>query len=146
MNGSASLKKCDDWKRRTGYFHQRKKVKTKFIYMDDAGNDKLLHWLLLSLASWLMLARWLCVYNADLKVDATREILTVVMMSYYENVRSCKTHSSLSCVLFLVIPFALSGPHDSLPWVLICYVRMQSTALSMLEIFNSSRNVLWPPC
>jgi len=43
------LKKCDNWERRTGYFHQKKKVKTEFIYLDDAGNDKLLHWLLLSL-------------------------------------------------------------------------------------------------
>jgi len=25
------------------YFHRRKKVKTKIIYFDDAGNDKLLH-------------------------------------------------------------------------------------------------------
>jgi len=30
---------------------------------------------------WLMLARRLCVYNAGLKVDARREILTVVMTS-----------------------------------------------------------------
>jgi len=87
------LKKCDDWERRTGYFRQRKKAKTKFIYLDDAGNDKLLHWLLLSLACWLMLARRLCVYNADLKIDTSQEILTVVMMSYYENVHSCKRHT-----------------------------------------------------
>jgi len=49
------------------------------------GNNKLLHWLLLSLACWLMLARRLCGYNAGLKVDASQEILTVVMMSYYKN-------------------------------------------------------------
>ena len=40
-----------------------------------------------------MLERRLCVYNAGLKVDASREILTVVMMSYYENVYSCKRHT-----------------------------------------------------
>jgi len=28
-----------------------------------------------------------------LKVDASQEILTVVMMSYYENVRLCKRHT-----------------------------------------------------
>jgi len=54
-----------------------------------------------------MLARRLCVYNAGLKVDASREISTVVMTSYYENV--------CSCVLFLAIRFALSWPRDSLP-------------------------------
>jgi len=62
----------------------KKEVKTKFIYLDDAGNDKLLHWLLLSLAHWLILARRLCIYNVGLKVDATQEILTVVMTSYYK--------------------------------------------------------------
>ena len=40
-----------------------------------------------------MLERRLCVYNAGLKVDASREILTVVMTSYYENVCSCKRHT-----------------------------------------------------
>ena len=40
-----------------------------------------------------MLERRLCVYNAGLKVDASREILTVVMTSSYENVRSCKRHT-----------------------------------------------------
>jgi len=37
-----------------------------------------------------MLERRLCIYNAGLKVDASQEILTVVMMSYYKNVRLCK--------------------------------------------------------
>ena len=63
-----------------------KKVKTKFVYLGNVRNDKLLHCLLLSLACWLMLARKLCVYNVGLKVDAAQEILIVVMMSYYENV------------------------------------------------------------
>ena len=49
----------------------------KLVYLDDAGNDKLLYLLLLSLASWLTLARRLCVNNAGLKVDATQEVLTV---------------------------------------------------------------------
>jgi len=40
-----------------------------------------------------MLARRLCAYNAGLKVDASREILTEVMMSYYKNVRLCKRHT-----------------------------------------------------
>ena len=35
----------------------------------------------------------MCVYNAGLKVDTRQEILTVVMMSYYENVCSCKRHT-----------------------------------------------------
>ena len=110
------LKKFDDWERRTGYFQ----VKTKFIYLDDAGNDKLLHWLLLPLVCWLMLARRLCVYNAGLKVAVSWEILTVIMTSYYENVWSCKIkHSSLWRVLFLAIHFALSWPRDSPLWVLI---------------------------
>ena len=72
---------------------EKKEVKTKIIYLDDAGNDKLLHWLLLSLAYWLMLERILCVYDAGLKVDVSREILTVIMTSYYEIARSCKRHT-----------------------------------------------------
>jgi len=40
-----------------------------------------------------MLARKLSVHNAGLKVDASQEILTVVMTSYYENVHSCKRHT-----------------------------------------------------
>jgi len=42
-------------------------------------------------------------YNVGLKVDASREILAVVMTSYYKNFRSCKkTHSSLSHVLLFL--------------------------------------------
>ena len=51
--------------------------------------------MLLSLACWLMLERRLCVYNVGLKVDVSREILTVVMMSYYENVCSSKRHTAV---------------------------------------------------
>jgi len=48
-----------------------------------------------------MLARRLCVYNASLKVDANREILTVVMISYYENVRSNKRHTVICRTRFV---------------------------------------------
>jgi len=40
-----------------------------------------------------MLARKFCVYNVGLKVEAAREILTVIMTSNEENVRSCKRHT-----------------------------------------------------
>jgi len=40
-----------------------------------------------------MLARRFCVFDAGLKVDAAREILTVIMMSNDKNVRSCKRHT-----------------------------------------------------
>jgi len=56
-----------------------------------------------------MLARRFCVFNAGLKVDAVREILTVLMTSYDENVRSCKTHSSSSRILFLAIALPFLG-------------------------------------
>jgi len=59
----------------------------------SAGNDKLLYRLLLSLGCWLMLARRFCVFNAGLKVDAAREISTVIMTSNNENVRLCKRHT-----------------------------------------------------
>jgi len=72
---------------------KEKKVKTKFINLDHAGNEKLLNQLLLSLGCWLMLARRFCVFNAGLKVDAAREILTVIMTSNDKNVRSCKKHT-----------------------------------------------------
>jgi len=81
----------------------------EFINLDHAGNDKLLIQLLLSLGCWLMLPRRFCVYNVGLKVDAAREILTVIMKSNDENVRSCKRHSSLSCVLFLAIALPFLG-------------------------------------
>jgi len=68
----------------------KKEVKTKFINLDHAQNDKLLDQLLLSLGCWLMLARGFCVYNAGLKLDVARKILTVIMMSNDENVHSCK--------------------------------------------------------
>jgi len=69
---------------------ERKKVKTK---LDHAGNDKLLNQLLLSLGCWLSVARRFCVYNASLKVDTAQEILTVIMKSNDEKVRSCKRHT-----------------------------------------------------
>ena len=63
---------------------------------------------------WLMLARRLCVYNVGLKVDASQELLSVVMTSYYENFHSCKRHTIVRrTFLFLAIRFALSWPHDS---------------------------------
>jgi len=73
----------------------KKKVKTKFINLDHAGNDKLFNRLVLSLGFWLMLARRFCVYNAGLKVDAAQEILTVIMMSNDENVCLCKRHRAV---------------------------------------------------
>jgi len=62
--------------------------------LDHAGNDKLLNQLLLSLGCWLMLARRFCVFNAGLKVDAAREILTVIMTSNHETLAHVKdTHT-----------------------------------------------------
>jgi len=83
----------------------------KFIDLDHAGNDKLLNQLLLSLGCWLMLARRFCVYNAGLKVDAAREILTVIMMSNNENVRLCKRHTVVRRAFYfwrLLCPFLAS--------------------------------------
>jgi len=40
-----------------------------------------------------MLVRRFCVFNAGLRVDTVREILTVIMTSYDENVCSCKRHT-----------------------------------------------------
>jgi len=82
----------------------------KFIDLDHAGNDKLLNQLLLSLGCWLMLARF-CVFNAGLKVDVAREILTVIMTSNDENVRSCKRHTVVRrafCFGRLLCPFLAS--------------------------------------
>jgi len=60
------LKKCDDWERRNAYIGQKKRMQNEILH----------NWLLLSLACWLMYAT-MFVYNANLKVDTTREILTV---------------------------------------------------------------------
>jgi len=53
-----------------------------------------------------MFARRFCIFNAGLKVDADREMLTVIMTSNDENVHSC---SSLSRVLFLTITLPFLG-------------------------------------
>jgi len=76
-------------------------------------NDELLNQLLLSLGCWLILPRRFCVYNAGLKVDVAREILSVIMImtSNDKNVRSCKRHTVVrrtfcfwrSLCLFLVL-------------------------------------------
>jgi len=72
--------------------------------------------LLLSLGCWLILARRFCVYNAGVKVNAALEILTVIMMSNDENVRSCKRDTVVrSAFCFFGDHFALSWPRDSLP-------------------------------
>jgi len=113
----------------------KKKVKTKFIDLDHAGNDKLLNRLLLSLGCWLMLARRFCVYSVGLKVDVAWEILTVIMMSNDKNVCSCKTHSSSSLVLFLAIalPFLGLVTHYCESWyynLILC--TLQATMVSTL--------------
>jgi len=106
------LKKYDHLEKRTGYFRQRKKkLKTKFIDFDHAGNDKLLNWLLWFLGWWLMLARRFCVFNAGLKVDTAREISTMIMTSNDENVRSCKRHTVVRrvfCFWWSLCPFLAS--------------------------------------
>jgi len=88
---------------------EKKIKKTKFINLDHPGNDKLLNQLLLSLGCWLMLARRFCVYNVGLKVDASREILTLIMTSNDKNVRSCKRYTVVRCVLFLAIALLCLG-------------------------------------
>jgi len=58
-----------------------------------------------------MLARRFCVYNAGLKVDAAQEILTVIMTSNDENVRSCKRHTVVRhafCFWQSLCPFSAS--------------------------------------
>jgi len=87
------------------------KVKMKFIDLDHAGNDKLLNRLLLSLGCWLMLARKFCVYNASLKVDVAREILTVIMTSNDKSVYPCKRHTVVHRTLYFwqsLCPFLAS--------------------------------------
>ena len=74
-----------------------------------------------------------------LKVDATWVILNVVMTSYYENVCSCKRHSILSYVLFLVIHFALSWPRNSLLWVLISTVSCECLACLFYSSINAAQ-------
>jgi len=110
----------------------KKNVKTKIIYFGNAGKGKLLHWLLLSLAYWLMLERRLCVYNAGLKVDASEEILTGVMTSYYENVRSCKRHTVVRRVLFLRCALLFLGlsTHYRESWYLSSLVDPSSNTVS----------------
>jgi len=93
----------------------KEKKTPKFINLDHPGNDKLLNQLLLSLGCWLMLARRFCTYNAGLKVNAAREILTVIMMSNDENVRSCKRHTVVRRVFCfwqsLCLPFLDLATH-----------------------------------
>jgi len=58
-----------------------------------------------------MLARRFYVFNVGLKVDAAREILTVIMTSNDENFRSCKRHTVVRrafCFWRLLRPFLAS--------------------------------------
>jgi len=72
---------------------KKKKVKTKFIHLDDAGNEKKTSLIASIFGVWLMLARRLRVCNAGLTINTSREILIVVMMLYYKNVHSYKRHT-----------------------------------------------------
>jgi len=94
---------------------KKRKNKIHLQYSDDAGNNKLLYWLLLSLVCWLMLARRLCVYNAGMQVKRYWLWLWCHITKMFNRAKD----SSSLCALFLVIRFALSWPCDSLPWVLI---------------------------
>jgi len=74
--------------------------------------------MLLSLGCWLILARRFCVYNADLKVYAAREILTVIMTSNDKNVHSCKRHTVVRqafCFWWSLCPF-LASTHYRESW------------------------------
>jgi len=102
--------------------------------LGHAGNDKLLNRLLLSLGCWLVLVRRFCVYNAGLKVDADREILTVIMTSNDENVRSCKRHTVLHrafCFWQSLCPFLASR------------LTTMSLDFECLAIINSSSLLLY---
>jgi len=101
--------------RKENWLLPSKKKKKAFIDLDHAGNDKLFNQLFLSVGRWLMLARRFCVYNAGLKVDAAREILTVIMTSNNKNIRSCKRHTVVVMRFVFGDCFALSWPCDSLP-------------------------------
>ena len=84
------LKKFDDYERRTGYFRQKKRSKNENHLFGQCWEGQTT-----SLIAFIFdaLGRRLCVYSAGLKVDVGQEILTVVMTSYYKNVRSCKRHT-----------------------------------------------------
>jgi len=61
-----------------------------------------------------MLARRSCVFNAGLKVDAVRVILTVIMTLNDENVRSSKRHTVVHrafCFLAIALPFLGPATH-----------------------------------
>jgi len=121
-------------------------MKMKFIDLDHAGNDKLLNQLLLSLGCWLMLARRFCIHNVGLKVDAAREILTVIMTSNDENVRSCKRHRARKTRCSLLVfgdCFALSWPLDSLPRVLIARVKDTQYFVARF-VFGNRFAFSWP--
>jgi len=64
---------------------------------------------------WDVGKKVLCL-QCGFKVDTVREILTVIMTSYDENVRLCKRHTVVRRARFVFGDrFALSWPFDSLP-------------------------------
>ena len=107
------------------------------------GNDKLLHWLLLSLVCWLMLERRLCVYNAGLKVDASQEILTVITMHYYENVCLCKRHTVIYrvfCFWRFALLFLCFTTHYCESWY---YSRnLMDIVMTLLKIINTLQDFI----
>ena len=81
-------KRCDDGRARTTTSIKEKK--TRVTLMKEAKKDKLLNPLLTTLAFCLMMARRLHVYEMDLKFAALRKMVLIIMVSFYENIRSSK--------------------------------------------------------
>ena len=76
-----------------------KKKKTKVTLMNKSGKDKQLNPFLITLACCLIMARTLHVCKMDLKFATLRNILLVIVTSFYENICS-------SNILTVVITFA----------------------------------------
>ena len=78
---------------------QQQQKTTKSHLMNEAGKDKLLNPLLITLACCLMMARRLHVCEMDLKFATHRKIMLKIMTSFYKSVH-------LSKRLTVVIAFA----------------------------------------
>ena len=93
--------------RRTGYLHRKKESKNEICLLGRCWE-----WLL-SLA---------CLYNVGLKVDMARQISTAVMMSYYENIPSCKRHTvvrRMFCFWRFALPFLGLVTHYCESWLFL---------------------------
>jgi len=86
------LKKCDDWERRTGYFRWKKRGKNEIHVLGWCRERQTISLIAFIFGMLVNVGKKIVCLQCSFKSDVSREILTVIMTSYYKNVWLCKRH------------------------------------------------------